>query len=362
MKVRLLPLAIAAAVAAPGVALADATVYGKLNVAYGMTDYDYGYDFNIDTLAPLAETSADRWDLNSYDSRLGFKGEEKISDGLTAFYQAEFGIFVDDGEDKANQTFTQRNIFVGFKGGWGALQAGRFDTPLKSAQGSIDQFGDTSGDLKHAFLGENRASNIVQYSTPDMGGFQANVAIIPGEEFDTGQADPKDGPADSTSLSVTFKMDNLYVALAHDSEVTSSAYYEVKSTLDGLTSASAAFDTTRLVGAFTMDALELGAMYQTAETSDSDVDGDVEQDGFLLSAGFKIDQIKLKAQYAATTLSDNDVDVDNDAELFALGADYILSKQTNLYAHYTTVSYEYDVDGGESQTFDKIDLGVVHKF
>ena len=353
MKMKLLPLAIAAAVAAPGVALAEANVYGKINVAFGMSDADYGYD-SIDP------NSADKWELTSYDSRIGVMGEEKISDALTAFYQAEFGMFVDDGDDKG-QVFSQRNIIAGFKGGWGALQAGRFDTPFKAAQGKIDQFGDTTGDIKYVFLGENRVSNIVQYSTPSISGIVATLAIVPGEEYDTGQDDPQDGPADAMSASVAFSADNLYVAVAHDKDVNSSVYESMGTDLD-LDTAKANYDATRLVGTYKLDALELGAMYQTASTSDEDVDGDLEQDGFLVSAAYKIDAIKLKGQYGATTYTDNDAEVENDATLLALGADYILSKQTNLFAHYTTVSYEDDTDGAEEQTYSKIDLGVVHKF
>lgn len=359
MKVRLLPLAIGAAIAMPGIALADGpTVYGKMNVAFGMESFDYGY-------APVSTTKkdGDAWVLNSYDSRLGVKGDEKISDSLSALYVAEFGIDVDDGTG-----LSQRNIYVGLKGGWGQLVAGKMDTPLKSSQGKIDQFGDTTGDLKYVFVGENRVDNVVAYTTPSFSGVSATLAIIPGETVDTGQPDPKNGPADSSSVSINYTMDNFYVALAHDDEVKSDVRYGVKTTVDGLLSDSAKFNTTRLVGVFTMDALQVGAMYQTAESSDPFALGpyasaDIDQDGFLLSGSYKIDAIKLKAQYGQTTTKVKlPTSIENDGTLIALGADYILSKQTNLYVHYTDVTYKAKVSGGKDQTEDQLDFGIVHNF
>ncbi|HVL01426.1 MAG TPA: porin [Dongiaceae bacterium] len=367
MKVRLLPLAVAAAIAAPGVALADGpTVYGRLNVSYEMTDVDNGVD------------SADRWELNSNSSRLGVKGDAAINDRLKAIYQAEFGINVDDGAttvrdsegESSDHVLSQRDIFVGLTGGWGTVLGGKFDTPLKKAQGKVDQFNDLSGDIQYIFVGENRTSNNLQYSTPAMGGFQFNLAAMPGEEFDNGvgsPADPveeKDGPADAFSTSVTFTQDMIYAALAYDSEVASTLYGGITPGY-GYDSDGEYFDTIRAVGVLTLDALQLGLMYQTAETSDASelvADDDYEQDGFLLSASFKIQQIVLKGQYGATTLTDNEVDVDLDAEQVALGLDYLMSKQTTAFVYYNMLSYEVDVDDEEEQTKDNFGVGLVHNF
>lgn len=369
MKVRLLPLAISAAIAMPGVALAEGpTVYGKLNVSYEMVDVDYAYDVDLDG-DPLGDrnTSADRWELISNSSRLGVKGDAAVNDSLKAIYQIEFGLSADgDGS-----TWSNRDRFVGLAGNFGTFQVGNFDSPLKKSQGKIDQFNDLSGDLQYIFLGDNRVSDVLQYSTPVMGGFQANLAFMPGEQYDDGldegtvppdvNGEEKDGPADAFSTSVTFTQDMIYAALAYDSEVASTAYYGIDPEF-ALLSDGAYYDTLRLTGVVTLDALQLGAMYQQAETSDSDIDGDLEQDGFLLSASFKISQIVLKGQYGATTLSDNDADEDFDAEQLAFGVDYLLSKQTTLFGYYNMLAYEADFDGAEEQTKDNLGVGIVHNF
>lgn len=348
MKMKLLPLAIAAAVAAPGVALAEATVYGKMNVSVDMHDVDPAGDAG----------DYDRWELNSWDSRLGVKGEEKISDALTGFYQAEFGINVDAGGGNNEDVFTQRNIFVGLKGNWGAVQLGKFDTPLKVAQGKIDQFGDTPGDIKNVITkGENRSSDLIQYTSPKFAdAIVASIALQPGEDActDTVEATTEscnDGPADGMSASVAYDANGVYVALAQDSAMASNNP-DVDST--------STWDATRLVAAVSIDQFEIGALYQTGEQSEPDQPNEL--DGYVLSAGFKLDSVnKLKFQYGASELTDGATDETTDITLAAFGYENALSKQTKLYVHYVMLeSEEENADESDEATY--FQLGVDHKF
>lgn len=343
MKVKLLPLAIAAAMAAPAVAMADVSVYGKMNVSVDMYDYD----------APVDADDFDNWQVNSWDSRLGVKGEEKISESLTGFYQAEFGINVDDGSGP----FSQRNIFVGLKGNWGAVQLGKFDTPLKLAQGKIDQFGDTPGDIKYVInKGENRSNDLIQYSTPKLAdAIVLNLAMQPGEdECDEGAAEPcNDGPGDAFSASAVYEASGIYLALAHDSAMSSSNTAPGTATQDG------SWDSTRLVGMVAIDQFELGAMYQMSEQSDAD-EAD-ELTGYLVSAGFKLDSVnKLKLQYGASELEDGTSGESDDYTQLGLGYEHALSKQTKLYAHYLLNEVEDAAGDAEEETW--LQLGVDHKF
>ena len=203
----------------------DGTVYGKVNVSLVNAD----------------DGSNDEWKLNSNASRLGVKGKSEIAEGLTLVYKAEFEICVDDGDCKG-QTFTQRNIMGGIKGSFGTVWAGKHDTPTKLAQSKIDLFNDLEGDIKNTFEGENRVSNIVAYSSPEINGFNSTIAMIPGEDADNGN----DGLADGVSYSVSYKQDDLYLALAGDQDV------------DGQ-------DLMRAVAQYKVDALKLGFMYQQNE-------------------------------------------------------------------------------------------------
>ena len=291
----------------------DGTVYGKVNVSLVNAD----------------DGSNDEWKLNSNASRLGVKGKSEIAEGLTLVYKAEFEVCVDDGDCKG-QTFTQRNIMGGIKGSFGTVWAGKHDTPTKLAQSKIDLFNDLEGDIKNTFEGENRVSNIVAYSSPEINGFSSTVAMIPGEDADNGN----DGLADGVSYSVSYKQDDLYLALAGDQDV------------DGQ-------DLMRAVAQYKVDALKLGFMYQQNE----DTAGTKDESGYFISAAYKLDSaVTLKAQFGSI---EDDADGDEE-ETFSLGADYKLAKSTKLYVFYTdnTDSEENSADS-ENSAFG---LGMEHKF
>ncbi len=376
MKVKLLPLAIGAAIAMPGVAMAAPTVYGKMNVTYENSDLDV----SVDADGVEGSDSADTWELNSNASRLGVKGSENISDDLSAFYKAEYEIMVDDG-DKGGDTFSQRDIYVGLKGGWGAVQLGNYDTPFKKTQGKVDQFNDMSaGDIKNVLVGENRESDLIQYTSPAIAdAFTVTVAVQAGEEYcpDGSAGDCQDGPAENFSVALVYDDDTFYAALGQD---------------DGING----YDATRLVGMMKMDAFEFGAIYQTAEESEGD--DPAEQDGYILSAAMNIDsKNKIRFQYGYSELEDDAAGIDSiasylsddvdigavdvafagelDAEVtqIALGYDHKLSKQTKLFANYIMLETEFEMVGG----FDtppvqaeakadventRIQFGVEHKF
>jgi len=323
MKKNLLAIAVGAAVA----------VYGKVNVSLENAEFDDGVN-----------PSEDAWELNSNASRLGVKGDFDLDvAGLKAIYQAEFEISVDDG-DKSGQTFTQRNIYGGLKGGFGTLKAGKFDTPTKKAQGKIDQFNDIGGDIKNVLSGENRVSNIIQYSTPALGDLVTlNAAFIPAENNDIdGDGDPETGLADTISVSLVAEKDMFYGAISHDADMTDELITDETGT-------SPAIDITRVALGLKPGNFEVGALFQTAEETEADG----EETSYILSGAFKIDRVKLKAQYGMT---EGDVS-DEEATQVSLGADYKLAKASKVYAYGTQL--EFDLADTEETIFG---IGMEHKF
>ncbi|MCG8534634.1 MAG: porin, partial [Pseudomonadales bacterium] len=338
---------IGAAIAMPGVAMAESQgpkVYGKMNVTYEFSDYDY-------SLGPVSE-SADTWELNSNASRLGVKGSEEITDDLSAIYQAEYGIYVDDGGSGGQKEFTQRDIFVGLKGGWGTVKLGKFDTPLKKSQGKIDQFNDMSlGDIGNVLVGENREADLIQYSSPKIAdAVTLNVAIQPGEEYcPTGSANTcQDGAAENFSASAVFSSDMIYAAVGIDDGI------------DG-------FDVVRLTGIVNLDAFEVGLLYQTAEVSEGT--NPDEEDGYILSAGMKLGSAnKIRFQYGFSEYDEfltDTVTGTTEVTQFGLGFDHKLSKQTKLFANYIMAEVEYsetNVAITEDYEETRIQFGLEHKF
>ena len=323
----------------------DGTIYGKVNVS--VVNADGG--------------TSDAWKLNSNASRLGLKGKTEVADGLYAIYKAEFEMFVDDGSkdssktrcadvldsdgvetgdtvcvtDSDKDTFSQRNIMLGLTGSFGTVWAGKHDTPTKLAQNKIDLFNDLEGDIKSTFEGENRVSNIVAYTSPTMNGFSTTVAMIPGEGADV-DGDGKDdtGLTDGMSYSVSYTMNNLYVAIAGDQDVDSQ-------------------DLIRLVAQYKMDALKVGVMYQQNE----DNLGTKDESGFFVSAAYQLDEkTTLKVQYGSI---EDDADGDEE-ETLSLGADYKLAKGTKAYVFYTdNTDSSVGKEDKEDSTFG---LGMEHKF
>lgn len=274
----------------------DGKLYGKVNVS--VVNSDSGSD--------------DTWKLNSNASRIGIKGSTQVSEGLTVFYKTEFQVDVDGDGD----VFKQRNIFAGVKGSFGSVLAGKNDTPTKLAQKKIDLFNDLEGDIKKTFAGENRMSNIIAYTTPKYGNFSATYAVMP-SEGDNGSL------SDATSYSVSYSKDDLYVAVASDSDVKGA-------------------DLLRVVSQYKVDAWQLGLMYQENDTTN--------ESGYFASAAYKSNNITYKAQYGS---NENDTD-GSDKTTLSVGADFKLAKNTKSFVFFT--------DNEDSSSTKTIGLGLEHKF
>ena len=307
MKKSLLALLIASVI--PAAAFADVVVYGKANVSVQNAD----------------EAEESKLELVSNASRIGVKGSEEINSGLKAIYQFEYQTEVDDGAGgSSNQTFTQRNIYVGLQGSGGTIIGGHFDTPVKTAQEKVDLFNDLEGDINYLVDGETRSKNIVQYTTPaSWGAFAINIAGVAAEN---------NAADDGVSASVTYTTPAFYVALAAEQDVSAQT-----------------MDILRLVGRYTVGPVQLGALFEQSSVSAS-VAGtavDLDSDAWLLSAKYNAtDKFALKAQYGdvGMDVTAGGLVVDAGGDSLSLGADYLLSKNTTLFGYYTQETAEVDSD------------------
>ena len=179
MNRKLLALAVTAALAAPMAAQAAPTVYGQLNLSVDLVDYDDG-------VADYREVQ-----VNSNSSRLGVKGEEALGNGYSAVYKAEWGVSGDG--DAAD--LSQRDRYLGLKGNWGTVKLGKYDSPLKTSQGMVDQFNDmTYTDMGNFVTGENRLNNVIGYESPKIADvLNVNVAVQSGEDTNNDAPFASDG-------------------------------------------------------------------------------------------------------------------------------------------------------------------------
>lgn len=309
----------------PAAAMADTTVYGQARLFFVNQDEGTG------------GATQDAWHVESEASRLGVKGSAELDHGLEAIYKFEYEVDPAEGAGIGKN----RNNYVGLKGDFGQVIIGMHDTPLKKAQGKIDQFNDYhKADIKEALDpavedGENRVSNIVYYKSPKIAdAVNVHVAFIPGEQAGVSN---NDGIADSTSIALTYKTDNLYLAIANDDFANDDK-------------------TTRLAAQFKSGPFGVGAIAQKSEDLSN------EETAFVVSGFFKAsDNVKLKAQVVsgkAETLAG----VDGDETMqTTIGADYKLGKKTTAVAYFT--SFEEENAGGTTiKEFDVFGLGLIHKF
>jgi predicted porin len=306
MKKTALFLAMASATAfvnAETVEIPVPTFYGKMNVSQEFIQQEDAGSYS---------------ELNSNASRLGVKGNFELNEAITAFYQAEFQIDVDGDSD---ETFGQRNTFLGAKGSFGKVQAGVFDSALKASQKKVDQFNDLQADIKNFVTrSDNRVKNVVRYQSPSLAGVVLTFDHINSED---------ETVANSQSMSAAFTQDMVYVAVAHDIGVE-----------------GAGIDVTRVVGQLNLDGgIQLGALWETED------DNGESNDGMMVSAAVKAaSKVKLKAQYASSDIKQEG------ASQITLGADYKLAKNAKVFA------YASDVDTDENGGGQVFAVGAEYKF
>ena len=271
------------------------TVYGKLWIS-------------IESQNTASGTEVD---MVSNASRLGIKGSMDFGEGIEAIYQAEYEVDPVDGtaDESKDRTFKQRNSFVGLKGSMGTIFLGKHDTATKRSQKKIDLFNDLAGDIKNILQGENRMSDLVGYTTPKINGFSATFNAIKGTE---GLGD--DSIGDSTSTSLSYDSENIYIALAFDSE------------LKG-------YDSTRLTLQIPFSRSQLGIMFQESEKLST---GE-EEDGYVISFSQKVgNKGTLKFQQ-----TESDMKLDSGKQ-FSFGYDYKLSSKAKVFYFFTDLNGNQD--------------------
>src|SRR5882672_8401251 len=122
MHKKLLTMAVAGALAAPCIALAQSSVevYGTINMAFGKFKYSEGTQANT--------PSVSKWDVAQGASNYGLRGRENIGGGLTAWFQIEQNAPMERSNDVAI-TPASRNSAVGIQGGFGNIFVGQWTTP-----------------------------------------------------------------------------------------------------------------------------------------------------------------------------------------------------------------------------------------
>lgn len=358
-----------------GAAQADGpTVYGKLNVSV---------DSVKDSLIKGNTTKVD-----SNASRFGIKGNEKLTDNLSAIYGIEWEVSVDG---NSGTDLNQRNRFIGLQyDGVGALKLGKLDTYLKTSQNGIDIFDDLVDgnlDAKKTFAGEDRLNNVIalesaKFNLDGFGAVQANVLVAPGEKTVKTGATTAKGVNSTVSASgiYTNKDLGLYTALAytHNAPLTLAAISTYK-TAPVLPTTATSLNIVRWVGSVDLtqagvEGVSLNALVQQAKFANED--GFVKapkETSFLVSGVYKlpasiVEGVSLKAQYQQST-TDTGAAEDIKIQQFGGVVDYAYSAKTKVYGFYAKRNHKnpnnkvVSTDGKDQDySYAVLGLGLEQKF
>jgi len=324
MNKKVIPFAVAAALAAPLAAQAEVTIYGKAMVSFDAVDVDgSGEDrqYKVVGNQPIASVP--------HADRIGFKGSEDLGDGLKAIWKMEFSA------DQANNSAvnSSRNAYVGLAGDWGTGVMGRHDTPYKMSMGKYDYFSDQLGDFNGTVgFQDLRTQNTVAYISPAFGGFTFSGAFVsPGS----------DNFADAWSVGGMYTLGGINVSLAY--EGAKKDFAEANGIAEDKWSIGGSWDIGPfgIAGRYEGQGDDWGFEDENNDPFDSDVNN------WQVSGKYSFGNNDIKGMYGQ-----NRPDEGDNVNTWGIGFDHNFSKRSQLFVQW--------VD--KEDNWDGFSLGMSHNF
>lgn len=365
MQKKVMALAVAGALAAPA-AMAQVQIGGGIHLQY----------FNNDS----GRTGFEKTDvMATSEPEIYIRGEEKLGGGLSAWFQCTSSFDV-IGVAASNTTgagqWCGRNSAIGFRGDFGNVFFGTWDTPHKlvsnlargwwggtnTLQGGTLQILANGSDSNVANAGSSffrRHQRSINYHSPDWGGFNLQVASSSANE--------------ATSITTASGVDKPRLMSVAGQYRTGPFFagvgYESHDNFGGVNSSDSSIN---VAAGFTFfGALKVSALYMQVEYK-PDVGPKVEADGFALYGDWRLSgPHSLYVQWASR--SDADVGgvtqtaTGTDVLGFAYG--YSFSKRTQGYVAYNEMKNDTNINFSQGTTASTlggkqkvIGLGLRHSF
>ena len=285
MNKKLMAVAVAGAFAAPAAALAQASnvqIYGTIYAEYAYAQQG--------AIAAGYLVKADL--LQAPGSEIGFKGEEALGGGLSAWFQctSSAGNLGAATSFNPGSVFCSRNSAIGLKGSWGNAYVGNWDMPFKKVAGTVRIVSDTgiwgagpmlfggsatTNGRSAAQTWSRRQNSSLFYDTPVWNGFQVYTGIstpsTAGELAST--ANTSGAKSRMWSLAASYTNGPLYVMGAYENH----ANFQPAVASVGAAGTIAGNDNAWLVGAayqfgpVTVGALYSKQKYETTLVTNADV-------------------------------------------------------------------------------------------
>lgn len=371
MNKSLIALAVAAAVAVPGVASAEAVLYGKARVSVGFFD-NGGDDVTSAQAATGAAAGGSSFAVTSHGSRVGVKGSEDLGGGLKGKYQIEFAVDLAEGSGG----LSGRNQWVGVAGEFGEVRIGRHDTPYKIATNAfaVKGFGsnDTPADYNNLIRqGDNRTRNTIAY-IGTFGPVTAAAAYV--ADVRSGGDEPGAySVVNGTNVEDDANNKDAFSLMAAGSfgDFSGSVAYEQHN--EALT-ADDDLSMFKISGAYTFGDAMVGAIYEMVDAETDAFDGGYSN--VMVGGSYKVGKGKVMAYYGMR--GETEDGTDDGGAIYAAGYFHNFSKRTQAYGLITGAQndefgsldlgkgglggYGVDPSNGESEDTMWIGVGVNHKF
>jgi predicted porin len=336
MKKSLLALAVLGGFAGLASAQSNVTVYGVADAGINRTDNG------------VLKTTGLESGLQS-GSRIGFRGVEDLGGGLSAIFTLENGFSIDTGTLGQGGRLFGRQAFVGLNSGIGAIKFGRQYNPIRTALESVDPFAfGLAGQIQNVFnpYGE-RADNTINYSTPNISGFSAQLA------YSLGEVPGSTSTGRQIGASAGYANGPINVLIAHHNQNLVAAGANAGNAKTTMLGATYDFGVVKAHGAYAWNKGHTAAGVDNVDSRDMmlGVSAPVGGAGTIL----------------ASYIRRSDKIVDNrDASQWALGYTHNLSKRTNLYTSYGSIRNDglatvggAAAPGADPSTFN---VGIRHRF
>jgi predicted porin len=156
----------------------------------------YGHaDVSLDLFNPSVYDQGTKLGVASNGSYFGVRARHNLApygyEGYSVVAQFESQVDVASAPTE-RAAFGTRDSFVGIEGPWGAVKAGKSDTPYKKATAAFDPFANTVADYNSIMGntgGDNRAefdwrmNHAIWYESPIWNGFQFSALFSPGQNY-----------------------------------------------------------------------------------------------------------------------------------------------------------------------------------
>jgi len=299
-----------AAIAAPAFAQSSVTLYGRINT----------------TVESKKVANSDRTvSVDNNSSRFGLKGVEDLGGGLKASFVLESGFSSDTGV--AASQFWGRESQVTLSGNFGAVRLGNwFPGSYYASADYVSMHNHDTGDSADAFFGGSFIQkNKVAYFTPNMGGFNAEIAVAAGEGTLPRGYD----------VAANYDLGDLHLGAGYSKQGDVSAY----------------------VGRalYTLGSFTFGG-YAQRETNDANRANKSRNIG-RLAVMYTMGASEFHLNYGGT--ESGGTFGNTGAHQYTVGYNYNLSKRTKLYGYYTMID---NTAANKVGDFNALAIGIRHNF